>query len=49
MKIFHHITKLLFEVKRGRPSDILLAISFIMTRVKAPTEDDLKKLIHVLP
>ncbi len=31
--------KLLFVVKRGRP-DILLAVSFLTTRVKRPDDDD---------
>jgi hypothetical protein len=41
------VAKLLFVAKRGRP-DILLAVSFLTTRVKLPTEDDWKKLIRVL-
>jgi hypothetical protein len=46
--IFHStVAKLLFLSKRGRP-DILLAVSFLTTRVKAPDEDDWKKLIRVL-
>ncbi len=46
--IFHAtVAKLLFVAKRGRP-DILLAISFLTTRVKAPDDDDWKKLIRVL-
>ncbi len=45
---FHsNVAKLLFLAKRGRP-DILLAISFLTTRVKAPDEDDWKKLLRVL-
>lgn len=39
--------KVLFIAKRGRP-DILLAASFLTTRVKAPTGDDWKKLVRVL-
>ncbi len=43
--IFHAtVAKLLFVAKRGRP-DILLAISFLTTRVKSPDDDDWKKLI----
>ncbi len=47
-KVFHSIVaKLLFLAKRGRP-DILLAVSFLTTRVQAPDEDDWKKLVRVL-
>jgi hypothetical protein len=47
-KTFHStVAKLLFLAKRGRP-DILLAVSFLTTRVKEPDEDDWKKLIRVL-
>ncbi len=47
-KIFHSmVAKLLFLAKRGHPN-ILLAVSFLTTRVKAPDEDDWKKLIRVL-
>ena len=38
---------MLFLGKRGRP-DILLAVSFLTTRVKAPNADDWKKLLRVL-
>jgi hypothetical protein len=41
------VAKLLFVAKRARP-DILLAISFLTTRVKEPDSDDWKKLIRVL-
>jgi hypothetical protein len=41
---FITVAKFLFVVKRERP-DILLAISFLMTRVKTPIEDVWKKLI----
>jgi len=42
--LFHHITvQLLYLVKRTRP-DLLLAISFLCTRVQEPDEDDWKKL-----
>jgi hypothetical protein len=47
-KIFHStVAKLLFVAKQGR-LDILLAISFLTTRVQAPDEDDWKKLLRVL-
>jgi hypothetical protein len=40
---FHHYTaKLLFLSRRARP-DILMAVAFLCTRVKAPDEDDWKK------
>ncbi len=40
--IFHSVVaKLLFLAKRGRP-DILLAVSFLTTRVQLPDEDDWK-------
>jgi len=46
--IFHAtVAKLLFIAKRARP-DILLAISFLTTRVKEPDEDDWGKLKRVL-
>jgi hypothetical protein len=41
------IAKLLFVAKRARP-DILLAVSFMTTRVKKPDLDDWHKLIRVL-
>jgi hypothetical protein len=45
---FHStVAKLLFLVKRGRP-DILLAVSFLTTRVKSPDLDDWKKLLRIL-
>jgi Reverse transcriptase (RNA-dependent DNA polymerase)/Zinc knuckle len=45
---FHHnVAKLLFLCKRARP-DIEPAISFLCTRVKAPDEDDYKKLARVM-
>jgi hypothetical protein len=47
-RTFHStVAKLLFVAKRARP-DILLAISFLTTRVKEPDSDDWKKLIRVL-
>jgi len=46
--IFHAtVAKFLFVAKRARP-DILLAVSFLTTRVKEPDNDDWKKLIRVL-
>jgi hypothetical protein len=45
---FHSlVAKLLYMAKRVRP-DILLAISFLTTRVSCPTEQDLDKLTRVL-
>ena len=45
---FHtYVAKLLFLCMRGRP-DIQTAISFLCTRVSAPTEDDFNKLWRVL-
>ena len=45
---FHSlVAKLLYLAKRVRP-DILTAISFLATRVQAPTENDWKRLIRVL-
>jgi hypothetical protein len=41
------VAKLLFVAKRARP-DILLAVSFMTTRVKKPDIDDWHKLIRVL-
>jgi len=47
-KFFHTFTaKLLYLAKRVRP-DILLAVSFLTTRVMSPTSDDLSKLRRVL-
>jgi hypothetical protein len=47
-KIFHNTTaKLLYLAKQARP-DILTVTSFLCTRVKAPTEEDLQKLKHTL-
>jgi hypothetical protein len=47
-KLFHTTTaKLLYLAKRARP-DILTVTSFLCTRVKTPTEDDLHKLTHTL-
>lgn len=45
---FHHYTaKLLFMCKRARP-DIQTAVAFLTTRVKAPDEDEYKKLARVM-
>ena len=45
---FHTIVaKLLYLAKRARP-DILLAITFLCTRVQSPTKEDLKKLRRVV-
>ena len=42
--LFHHIVaQLLYLSKRTRP-DLLLAVSFLCTRVQSPDEDDWKKL-----
>ncbi len=46
--IYHStVAKLLFVAKRARP-DILLAVSFMTTRVKNPDMDDWHKLVRVL-
>ena len=46
--IFHHVVaKLLWDSMRSRP-DILLAISFLTSRVKAPDVDDWGKLVRLL-
>ena len=45
---FHSmVAKLLYLAKRGRP-DILLAVSFLTTRVQAPDQDDKKKLTRII-
>jgi hypothetical protein len=47
-ELFHHFTaKLLFLSKRARP-DIQTTVAFLTTRVKAPDEDDYKKLRRVM-
>jgi len=47
-KVFHTIVaKLLYYSMRVKP-EIQVAVSFLTTRVLAPTRDDLLKLIHVL-
>jgi hypothetical protein len=46
--LFHHnVAKLLFLCKRARP-DIQTAVAFLCKRVKAPDEDDYKKLTRVV-
>jgi hypothetical protein len=46
--IFHHIVaKTLFLCKRARP-DVQTAVAFLCTRVKAPDEDDYKKLTRMI-
>jgi len=45
-EIFHHYAaKMLFLCKHARP-DIQMAFAFLNTRVKAPDQDDSKKLRH---
>lgn len=45
---FHNIiVKTLFVTKRARP-DTSTAIAFLMTRVREPNRDDLKKLQHLM-
>ena len=47
-EMFHHnVAKLLFLCKRARP-DIQTAVAFLTTRVRAPDEDDYKKLARVM-
>ncbi len=47
-KVFHTATaKLLYLAKRARP-DVLTVVSFLCTRVKDPSEEDLMNLIHTL-
>jgi len=46
-QFYSTVAKLLFLAKRGRP-DILLAISFLTTRVKLPDVDEWKKLMRIL-
>jgi hypothetical protein len=47
-KTYHTVTaKLLYLAKRARP-DVLTAVSYCTTRVQAPTDDDLRKLMRVL-
>lgn len=47
-ELYHHYTaKLLFLSQRARP-DVLLPVSFLTTRVKAPDEDDYRKLARCM-
>jgi hypothetical protein len=47
-KVFHTIVaKLLYLSKRARP-DVIAVVGFLCTRVKGPTEEDMKKLKKVL-
>jgi len=46
-QFYSTVVKLLFVAKHGRP-DILLAVSFLTTKVQEPDMDDWKKLIRVL-
>jgi hypothetical protein len=41
------VAKLLYLAKRARP-DIITVVSFLCTRVKAPTMEDVEKLEHLL-
>ena len=44
VELFHWlVARLLFALKRARP-DIQVAVAFLCTRVKSPTEEDYKKL-----
>ena len=46
--IFHHfVAKCLFLTKRARP-DISPTVAFLTTRVRAPDEDDWKKLVRLI-
>ena len=45
---FHSMTaRLLFAAKRARP-DIQIAVAYLCTRVREPTEDDYLKLTRVI-
>ncbi|GAX11354.1 hypothetical protein FisN_22Lu047 [Fistulifera solaris] len=46
-RFVHLVAKMLYLCKRARP-DLQTAIAFLCTRVKAPDEDDWKKLTRVL-
>jgi len=39
----HYVAKLLFLCKCARP-DIQMSVAFLITRVKKPDQDDIKKL-----
>ena len=46
--MFHHnVTKLLFLCKRARP-DLQTSVAFLSTHVKAPDEDDYKRLARIM-
>ena len=46
--MFHRlVARLLFASKRARP-DIQVTVAFLCTRVKAPTEEDYKKLGRII-
>jgi hypothetical protein len=46
--VFHtNVAKLLYLSKRARP-DVIAVVGFLCTRVKGPTEEDMKKLKKVL-
>ena len=46
-QFFHtYVAKTLFLCKRARP-DLQMAVAFLMTRVKACTNDDYKKLVQM--
>ena len=47
MEFHSRVAKLLYLAKRARP-DILLAISFLTTRIMSPTEQDYSKLDRIL-
>jgi len=40
--------QVLYLTKRTGPADILFAVSFLVTRVKVPTQEDYAKLVRVL-
>ena len=47
-ELFHRVTaQMLFVSQRGRP-DLRTAVSFLTKRVKAPDEDDYKKLVRAI-
>ena len=47
-EIFHHtVAKILWASLRARP-DLLVAVSFLTSRVRSPDEDDWKKLVRLI-
>jgi len=47
-RVFHHtVAKILWAAMRARP-DLLTAMSFLTSKVRAPDEDDMKKLTRTL-